>query len=269
MEITRVIQVSDSHLSTRSPFADANWDVVVDYVNANRPELVVHTGDISLDGADHLDDLLYARAQLNRLRVPWLAIPGNHDLGDLGETTQPVTAARRERYAAVFGQGSWMLDLGGWRLVGVDVQTLASDLDAAPRLWHWLEATLAVDVPTALFLHRPLQPWRSGENDDPRRYLQEPARGRLVAGIAAGCVRLVASGHVHQWRRARAAPARVWAPATWASLSDSAQPVIGAKVVGFVEHQLDRDGTVRSKLLDPIEMSNVVIGVDFPSPYVH
>lgn len=265
----RIIQVSDSHLSSNAPFADSNWDAVVAHVNATRPDLVVHTGDISLDGAEHVADLLHARSQLNRLSVAWMAIPGNHDIGDIGETSQPVNATRRERYATVFGQGSWVIDVSGWRLVGVDVQTLAADLPASERLWRWLERTLAVDAPTVLFSHRPLQPWRADEIDDPRRYLPEPARGRMHAAIDHGSVRLFASGHVHQARMLTAVAGHVWAPSTWASIPDVVQPLIGTKVVGLVEHDLHHDGEVCSRIVRPAAIEQVVIGQHFDSPYDH
>lgn len=237
----RIIQVSDSHLSADAPSAESNWDAVVAHVSAARPDLVVHTGDISLNGAENVADLLFARTHLNRLGVPWMAIPGNHDIGDLGETSQPVNATRRERYATVFGQGSWVIDVNGWRLVGIDVQTLAADLPASERLWRWLESTLVAEVPTVLFSHRPLRPWNAGEIDDPRRYLPEPARSRMQTMLDRGSVRLFASGHVHQARVLTSA-GHVWAPSTWASIPDTSQPVIGTKLVGVVEHDLDRDG---------------------------
>jgi 3',5'-cyclic AMP phosphodiesterase CpdA len=47
----RVVLVSDSHLSASAPQAQANWDAVVSYVAAALPDLVIHLGDLSLDGA--------------------------------------------------------------------------------------------------------------------------------------------------------------------------------------------------------------------------
>jgi predicted phosphodiesterase len=57
MSSVRVIVVSDSHLSNRTPEASANWDAVVDHVAAERPDLVVHAGDISVVGHDRVEDL--------------------------------------------------------------------------------------------------------------------------------------------------------------------------------------------------------------------
>jgi alkaline phosphatase D len=65
----RVILVSDTHLSASAPQAQANWDAVVRYVGAALPDLVIHLGDLSLDGAGNAGDLHYGRRQLDRLPV--------------------------------------------------------------------------------------------------------------------------------------------------------------------------------------------------------
>src|SRR5271170_1452510 len=89
----RVILVSDTHLSTRVPEAEANWEAVLRYVSATAPELVIHLGDLSMDGAHDVADLLYARRQLDRLAVPWHAVPGNHDIGDNPRSGAPADQA--------------------------------------------------------------------------------------------------------------------------------------------------------------------------------
>jgi 3',5'-cyclic AMP phosphodiesterase CpdA len=78
----RVILVSDTHLSASAPQAQANWDAVVSYVGTCAPDLVIHLGDLSLDGAGNAADLRHGRAQLDRLPAAWHAVPGNHDIGD-------------------------------------------------------------------------------------------------------------------------------------------------------------------------------------------
>ena len=63
----QLVVVSDSHLSGRAPEAERNWSAVVDHVHRTRPDLVVHVGDLSLDGENDAEDLDYAREQLGRL----------------------------------------------------------------------------------------------------------------------------------------------------------------------------------------------------------
>ncbi len=265
--VTRIVQISDSHLSPSAPFAGTNWDAVVEEVGTIGADLVVHTGDISLDGANDEADLIHAREQLDRLQVPWLAIPGNHDIGDCGGP-QAVDARRRARYRGVFDHDSWSVALGGWQLVGVDIQTLVGDDDPAHELREWLTVELRTTTPTALFLHRPLRPLAIGEADTPTRYVTEPARSWLTALCEAGSVRLIGSGHVHQWRSVPSADAsHVWAPSTWAVLPEWEQPTIGTKVPGIVVHDLGPDGLVASDVSRPDGLIHVTVGQDFASPY--
>jgi len=264
----RVLQVSDSHLSPIVPHADEHWDAVVAHVAATQPDLVVHTGDISAHGADDEADLRHARRRLDELAVPWLAVPGNHDIGDAPPTTHPIDDVRRARYAASFGESRWTTELGGWRLVGVDAQALLSGLPAAEDEWAWLADALTTDRPIGLFLHRPLRPWRADTPDEPRRYASGAGRQRLGALLAAAPVHLVGTGHVHQWWTGELDGAQhVWAPSTWAVLPDRIQPVIGEKVAGAVELALHDDGTVVPTFVRPDGITDVVLDVDFPSPY--
>lgn len=263
----RVLHVSDSHLAPGVPYGDANWAAVVEHAATTRPDLVVHTGDITLDGAVDPAQLAYARGCLDDLPVPWVAIPGNHDLGDFDDPVRPIDDERRTLYAAAFGDDRWSHDLGGWRLVGFDVQTLASDLGAAGALAEWVAAELSRPGPTALFIHRPLRPW-GGADDNPHRYVNEPWRTRLDELVRRHEVRLVASGHVHQsLAHDHDGVRHVWAPSSWAALPDYIQPVIGVKQTGVVELGLGADGAVDHRFVRPQGMADVVGGVDFASPY--
>ena len=264
-----VLQATDTHLSVRSPEADRNWSAVAAHVNRRRPDLVVHTGDISLDGARDPADLAYARSCLDRLEVPWLAVPGNYDVGDVGDTACPITPKRRDRYIATFGREDWTRQIGDWRFIGVDCQTLATSDRQAADSWARLGSELAQPGPTALFLHRPLFRLHPAEvSDAPQRYLTAAARDRLHELASTSALRLVASGHVHQWHRIdHGDRAHVWAPSTWATLPDERQPTIGRKVVGIVEHRFDDH--VTSSLVEPVGIDHHVIGLTFPSPYDH
>ena len=125
----RVLQVSDTHLAARAPFSIANWRAVSEFADT-AADLVVHTGDISLDGGD---DLAFSWREIDRLTAPWRAVPGNHDIGDPEPAADPVDASRRARYHASFGDGSWALVERSWNLVGLDVR-----LDIANYLYEAL-----------------------------------------------------------------------------------------------------------------------------------
>ena len=258
--------MSDTHLAPSLASADANWSAVVAHLSEDPPDLVVHTGDITIDGAHRDDHLDHGRARLGELPCPWLAIPGNHDIGDVAPTTMPVTAARRDAYEARFGPGNWSTDVGAWRIVGIDVQALVG-LAADDDPWQWLGEVLTTDGPKMLCCHRPLWPAPS-DGEHAGRYVPEPARSRLGALAASGDVRVIATGHVHQ--RASLRRDRIsleWAPSTWAVLPEWVQPTIVTKQVGYVEHLLGEDVTSRAVI--PSSITQFTIGVDFDSPYDH
>ena len=184
-------------------------------------------------------------------------------------TEHPVDDDRRARWTELVGDLRFSRTIDGWRLVGVDIQTLSSASPEADEHWAWLASELDGDRPAALFLHRPLRPWGDA-HDEPRRYVVEPHRSRLAALVAAGDVRLVASGHVHQHLvAAHDGVTHVWAPSSWAVLPDAIQPDIGAKQTGVIDITLDDDGTVDATFVRPAGMVDAVIGETFPSPYFH
>jgi len=266
--MVRLAVVSDSHLSAREAVANANWDTILAHLERSQPDIVVHAGDISLDGANDEADLTHARAQLDRVPVPWLAVPGNHDLGEPSNAAEAVIEARRQAYESVFGDRFWTTTVDGWRLVGLDSQQFMDPESATEAWWQWTAAQLDTDQPTVVFQHRPLTPTAVGEIDTPLRYLTEPARSRLKAMLARPNVRLVVSGHVHQWRSVTIdATLHVWAPSTWATLPDRIQPVIGTKVVGLLDITLGDEVTAHP--ITPADTNQAIIGETIPMPYGH
>ena len=64
----RIVQVSDTHVSRKRAYFVDNWDVFVDEMQRQPPDLIVHSGDVSFDGADDEDDIAFARREKDRLR---------------------------------------------------------------------------------------------------------------------------------------------------------------------------------------------------------
>lgn len=248
-----LVVVSDSHLAAGNHEAAGNWDAVLAHLEATGPDLVIHAGDISANGNDDPAELTNARAQLDRIPVPWLAVPGNHDLG--GPEQDPTgIAERRTRYEAVFGDRFWTVEHRGWRLVGLDSETLSSGLAADEDHWAWTAEQLSGRGPILVVLHRPLAPIAEGEQEIGRRFVGEPHRSRLRGLLADAPVEAVISGHAHQWRSARVDGIRwIWAPSTWAVVARQAEPVIGHKAVGVVE--LDLDAVDEARTVLPVGMT--------------
>ena len=274
MGTVQVMVVSDSHLSESTPEAKANWDAVVGHVARRTPDLVVHAGDISADGSRRTDDLVYARAHLDRLDAPLAVIPGNHDVGDLpgpgSSPGPPVHAESIALFRAVFGSDRFSVPVGRWRIVGIDAQACGAGGDVEADHWAWLEgelASLAPATPVVLVSHRPVMP-APGDRERPALYVRPGARARLVGLLRRVDTRLVVSGHMHErLRHDSAGLDQLWAPTTWALGPDGGNPPLGEKQPGTTLLELHDDGRVGVTTETPEGMSRHVIGGDVADPY--
>jgi 3',5'-cyclic AMP phosphodiesterase CpdA len=272
-----VILVSDTHLSPAAPQARANWDAVLGYVADAAPQAVIHLGDLSLDGARDPGDLAYARQQLDRLAVPWHALPGNHDVGENQWPGVPdsmrADAARRRRWLATVGPDYWSLDLGGWTLLAINAQLAGTGLEAEDDQWAWLASCLdgrRPDRPVALLTHKPLAAAGVAEAEAAPafRFWTEPARQRLAALLGTRPPDLVISGHVHQHREIRVDGAdQLWVPTTWAVLPDERQPVYGVKRCGLVSLDLASGTPPAREFIEPPGITTFTLHHDIPDPY--
>jgi 3',5'-cyclic AMP phosphodiesterase CpdA len=272
----RVILVSDTHLSPAAPEAGANWDAVLRYVDANAPAAIIHLGDLSLDGARNPGDLHYGRRQLDRLPVPWHAVPGNHDIGDNPWPGAPagsaVQAGRLQQWLDILGADHWSLTINGWTLLAINAQLPGSGLEAETRQWSWLQEQLRGhrnDQRIALITHKPMTAAAAELAGSPAyRFLPQSARDRLGGLLGQTPLALVLSGHVHQYRMLRLdGTDHLWAPSTWAVLPDKVQPTLGAKRCGIVSLDLASDRSPAPVLVEPDGIAQLTVGTDIPDPY--
>ena len=104
-------------------------------------------------------------------------------------------------------------------------------------------------APVALFLHKPLFMDHPSETAMDQSSLDLEARNGVMAMLAGRDLRLVASGHKHQWRGFDLDGVRhVWAPSTASVNGAPTATNWGLREVGFVEHQLEGRRT-RQRLL--------------------
>ena len=217
----RLVQVSDTHLSeTHSYFTD-NYDVFVNLMRADPPDLIIHSGDVAFNGPCAPGDLAFGHASLARLPSPWRAIPGNHDVGEASQmghvAKQPVTPQRRAAWANLFGEGYWAQDFGDWRLIGLDTGLKGSGLNAEAAQAAFLDAALTswTGKPAMVFMHLPPFTHDPDEAKFTRGALNLPMRKTLLERCAAGGVRAIACGHLHIYRTLQHKGMDiVWAPAT-------------------------------------------------------
>ncbi|WP_424137322.1 metallophosphoesterase family protein [Roseomonas chloroacetimidivorans] len=251
----RLAQISDTHLSDRVPGFRANFDVLAEHLRDHRPDLVVNTGDISLNGADDAADLALARAAHDGLGLDWLAVPGNHDIGDdpLPGCRQPANAERLARWHAHLGADLFLRDVPGWRLIGLDSQITATDLPEAEAQMEALARALegAAGRSVAVFMHKPLCQERMDETDSTYWCIQPGPRRRLVDLLLPQRPAFLATGHVHQWRDRGVCEGlrQIWGPSAAFIVGDAYQETVGEKSVGFVEHLLHADGGFQSRMV--------------------
>jgi 3',5'-cyclic AMP phosphodiesterase CpdA len=270
--------VSDTHLSSRTPEAQTNWDAVVRYVDRTRPDLVIHMGDLCLDGTNDVGDLEYARCQLDRLTARWHAVPGNHDIGDNPapgvRDDVVIDKERRQRWLDAIGADYWCTTVGAWMIVAVNAQLFGSGLDAEEEQWSWAADQFALAPATrstALVTHKPLIASDTElASSPPYRFVPPRARSRLGEIVGERQLDLVLSGHVHQYRVLDMQGTRhVWAPTTWAVLPEQSQPTFGQKRCGVVTLELDDSPVVKPQLVEPDGLVQLTLTENVPSPYAH
>lgn len=243
MSTFTLAQLSDTHLSPSRPFFQFNYEIVLEELAAVKPDHVVITGDLGLNAPDDIADVVYARRQFDRLPCPWTAVPGNHDVGLVpfeGGLHQPINEARLARYRDAMDADRFAVDVGGWRLLGLNSQLLGTGLAAEEEQYEWLAGALsALERPAGLFLHYPLFLDDEADTSQSHAVVVPAARQRMLALIdETPHLRLVASGHLHEDRLIeRNGVAYRWAPSTAFVTSEGNHG--GVASAGFLVHRFD------------------------------
>lgn len=270
----RIAQISDTHLSREKPFFTGNFARVAGHIAADRPDLVINSGDMALDGSGRESDLAEARGLHDAIGLPCRFIPGNHDCGDSQDApphpaSHTITTRLRERYLKHFGDDFWQIDAPGWRLIGMNAQLLGSDLIDAGTQMDFLREALegGGGRRIALFVHKPLFHQSPDEPDIGGRFVNPGPRRQLLDILKATPPALVCSGHVHQYFSSRVQRTQyVWAPSTGFIIPDGRQPGYGRKQTGYITHRLEADGTHSSELVLVPDLPTLSIE-DFPQAY--
>jgi 3',5'-cyclic AMP phosphodiesterase CpdA len=203
--MSRIVVLSDIHLSPTHGFFWENWCVARDLANTANADAIIVNGDLTINGPDSDAEITFAASALNGLRGRVLPLPGNHDVGDEPPGQDPgqiVDESRLARWDKSFEADRWTMDAGGWRLIGVNAQLFGSGLAREHAQDKWLEAwlTAAAGPPIALFLHKPLFLEDPNDNVATPACIVPSARARLLDRLQRSAVRLVVSGHLHQHR---------------------------------------------------------------------
>ncbi len=252
--ITRIAQITDTHLSISKPYFRQNFDRVAEHLAAAGPDIVINTGDLALDGADHDADLHEAQDAHRALGIDTRLLPGNHDVGDHPDVArkQPANAERLARYRRIVGEDFWAVDVPGWRLLGLNALILGSDLPGAAEQDAMVRGAASGlnGRQLAVFLHKPLADEAYDETIAIGRFTTPGPRAALIAALGEATPTVVLCGHVHQYRDSAIGGSRhIWAPATSFMISDPWQPGYGAKAVGYLMHEFHADGSHAHRLM--------------------
>ncbi|MGB4137088.1 MAG: metallophosphoesterase [Microbacterium sp.] len=208
-ERIRIVHVSDLHLE---PAGEEQYAGLADrlgriteVIAGLDPDLVVATGDLTNRGASIPEHFLLAERWLAGLGAPYLALPGNHDLG--ANRARGLSAPLHERYeegaysdsgfAAVFGREAVVRrEAGSLTIIGFALRE--HDVDGVlDRIDGMLET---IDGPVLLAGHYPFVDTRVWGSDEPfgaTGYIDAVAS--RAAGLIARRPQVIAylCGHVH------------------------------------------------------------------------
>jgi 3',5'-cyclic AMP phosphodiesterase CpdA len=193
--MARLIQLTDIHFGGEDAPA---LEAALAYVRAARPDLVVLTGDITLNGTPK--EFRAAQAFLQRLPKPWLSTPGNHDTPYWNLPLRALTPFRRYRRYIGPPHG------GDYRSDALAVRMLNTARGAQPRP-DWSKGAIglqAVEASLEAFEAAPLGALRVLACHHPLvEAIDAPVTGGVHRGAAAahrlaeGGVDLILTGHVH------------------------------------------------------------------------
>lgn len=200
----KIVQISDTHLSHRGGITNDNFVRIARFINDElRPDLIVHTGDVSILSPDVAADRETARELMGLIQAPLRVLPGNHDVGEPGKTPWGGFAATSERtdaFTAVFGADHWLDDVAGYAVIGFNTEILSTGTPQEDTQWQWLEK-LAGDVadrPALVFGHKPVWPPLPDEGEQAMA-IPASTRDRLLAALAPITVVAYGSGHLHHF----------------------------------------------------------------------
>jgi 3',5'-cyclic AMP phosphodiesterase CpdA len=143
--MSRIVVLSDIHLSPTHGFFWENWCVARDLANTANADATIVNGDLTINGPESDAEIAFAASALKGLLVRTLALPGNHDVGDEPPGQDPdqiIDESRLARWDRSFAADRWTMDAGGWHLIGVNAQLFGSGLAREHAQDEWLDERL-------------------------------------------------------------------------------------------------------------------------------
>jgi len=140
--VATIAHISDTHVGSPH-FVPNLLNRVIGELNELKPDLVIHTGDITNEG--FRGEFKSAAAYLEQIEAPLVAVPGNHDARNVGYV----------HFEEMIGPRHWRRELdGGVVLVGVD--SSEPDLNEGQVGRHrypWLIEQFAPPAELRIYVH--------------------------------------------------------------------------------------------------------------------
>lgn len=196
-----IAQISDPHLKAGGRLTYGVVDTLaalrraVEHINASRqrPDIVVISGDLVDFG--RADEYAVLRPELERLRMPFYVVPGNHD-----DRENLLAAFADHVYLPLSPAGplDWVVEEHAVRLIGLDT-TIPGEhggrLDYLQLDWLDTQLSRRPDAPTVLVMHHP--PFISGIGHmDLAPFANAAALERVIARHPQ--VERLLCGHLHR-----------------------------------------------------------------------
>ncbi len=156
----------------------------VDQINETRDvRFAVVIGDLTTSAK--LSEFNLAKASLDRFRVPYFAVPGNHDV----QAGAPNPLAN---YLRDFKARNWVHEEDAWSFIGLDsCEGTSSDVSIGAEQIEWLKKhikKIGPNRPIGMFAHHPFNP--------KTKYRVKNA-DEVLALFADRKLKFVACGHWH------------------------------------------------------------------------
>jgi alkaline phosphatase D len=242
----KIIQITDTHFSPDKTHFNANWAPLLTWIEEQKADLIVHTGDLSVNGADHVHDITFSMDLMRQVSTPMLIVPGNHDVGHLPGSDQPVNTERLKRWRDLTDGDRFVEDANGWRFVGLNALLLGHEDEEEEAQFEWLRTAFEErnGRRLALFSHKPLFVDEPHEGDTGYWGVRPIQRKRLYDLIAAHDVPLFASGHLHwAWKGKFENTSIVWGPSAAFVIDTLEREMPGERLIGAVVHEFTDEVT--------------------------
>jgi len=169
----KILHLADTHydLNTSNLHYPDSKEMVIklfDWLKKHKDDfdMIAISGDISVKGTSNIEELQYVKTQFEALDIPYIIIPGNHDLCPLkgmekrypGLEEYEYTSLEQTNFYKVFGETGvrYSKVINNIQFVGFAIRNNDPD-----NIINWLIQELDTPYEKVVFCHYPLIPTRS------------------------------------------------------------------------------------------------------------